>query len=180
VPNRAPDLNLAGVLRESVLHRSSTFLKCNGFPVSPADYRWPPGPEIDRPLDSRISGRSRGPKLGAGGNLEKWKPEISRVWRLPRDSQEYVDARGVLAQLTPVDLQQRLAWLQREIALSSDHSERWRTSWTAMAQFPSRSMTQPSVPCRPADQWRVRCIRSWRSWKGARANSCFSVKSQKE
>ena len=52
------------------------FLKPNGFPASPSDYRGAAGAEIGRPSDFPISGRSRGSaaRRGAGGNLANWKP----------------------------------------------------------------------------------------------------------
>jgi hypothetical protein len=61
-------------------------MKRNGFPALPADYRRPRGPEIDRPSDFRISGRSRGFATRAGrpgGNLANWKPEIQGVCAAP-------------------------------------------------------------------------------------------------
>ena len=59
------------------LATTPNFLKRNGFPASPADYRRPRGRKIGRPSDYRKSGRSRGSagaRRGAGGNLADWKP----------------------------------------------------------------------------------------------------------
>ena len=62
------------------LATTSNFLKRNGFPASPADYRGTAGPRIDRPPDYRKSGRSprvRGAMRAAtsrAGNLESWDP----------------------------------------------------------------------------------------------------------
>jgi hypothetical protein len=56
-----------------------TFLKRNGFPASPADYRGQRGRKIDRPSDFVILGLSRGSAARCGrrsGELETWNSGI--------------------------------------------------------------------------------------------------------
>ena len=59
------------------LATTPNFLKRNGFPASPADYRRPLGAEMGRPSDCRKSGRSHEFTTPCGrrtGDLETWNP----------------------------------------------------------------------------------------------------------
>ena len=62
------------------LATTPNFLKRNGFPASPADYRAPPGRFFDRPSDFSILGPSRAARDASRaarrqpGELENWNP----------------------------------------------------------------------------------------------------------